>query len=116
MAFLKWLFALPFIFGAIAFTVANPDSIDVIWSPMHEKLTLPLYALILGCMAVGFLLGSIGTWLGMGKLRSERRAFKRENKALSKEIKALKSKKSAANDPLVKQIETDQKQIESVSL
>ena len=113
MAFLKWIFALPFIIAAVAFAVANPDTINLNWSPLHDKITLPIYAIVLGFMSVGFLLGSIMTWLGMSKVRSERRHFKRENKKLEKELNKKESE-SSLNDPILKQIEKDKKELESL--
>ncbi len=117
MAFLKWIFALPFIFTAVAFAVANPDTVNIHWSPLHDTIKLPLYAVVLSFLGVGFLLGSIMTWLGMSKVRSERRTFKRENKKLEKELN--KREKEAANapktDPLSQMIEKDKKEAEKFS-
>lgn len=114
MAFLKWLFALPFIIAAVSFAIANSETITLIWSPFHGKLTLPLYALTLGFLVVGFLLGAFMTWLGMGKLRSERRAYKKDVKRLEKELKDQKSKRTEQKDPLLKQIEKDQQELQSL--
>jgi uncharacterized integral membrane protein len=114
MAFLKWIFALPFIFAAVAFAVSNPDTIDLHWSPLHDKINLPIYAVVLSFLGVGFLLGSIMTLLGMSKMRTERRALKRENKKLEKELNK-KEQDTASNDPLRKMIEKDKQEIEKFS-
>lgn len=113
MAFLKWIFALPFIIAAVAFAFANPQAVDLNWSPLHDKITLPIYAIVLGFMSIGFLLGSILTWAGMGKMRAERRHLKRENKKLEKELNK-REKEAAPTDPMLKQIEKDKQELESL--
>ncbi|MAZ76267.1 MAG: hypothetical protein CMH31_03080 [Micavibrio sp.] len=117
MAFLKWIFALPFIFAAVAFAVANPDTISLNWSPLHDKVTLPIYAVVLSFLGIGFLLGSIITWLGMSKIRVERRTFKRENKKLEKELNRREKETAeiTKTDPLSKMIEKDKKETEKFS-
>lgn len=86
MALLKWIFVLPFIAAAVAFAVANPQDISLTWSPLHESLNLPLYAITLVFMGAGFLLGTLVTWLSTANVRKERRQYKKENKKLEKEI------------------------------
>ena len=121
MAFLKWIFALPFIIAAVAFAIANPDTVSLTWSPLNNKIIMPLYAVILIFMGLGFFLGSVVTWLGMGKIRKERRYLKRENKKLEKAInKEEESKKTIIknknkNDPLIGIIEKENKNIEKLS-
>lgn len=115
MAFIKWLIALPFIIAAVAFAIANPDNIALVWSPLHDKLNLPLYAVSLGFLGIGFFLGSLMTWFGMGKVRQDRRSLKKENKRLEKELKTIENNKAEKKkDPLTKQIEKDQKELESL--
>jgi len=116
MAFIKWLIALPFIIGAVAFAIANPEPVSIIWSPLHDPVTLPLYAVALAFLGGGFFLGALMTWFGMGKVRAERRGYKKEVKALEKEIKEIKANKEkpSSKDPLLKQIEKDQKELESL--
>ncbi|MEM9469639.1 MAG: LapA family protein [Pseudomonadota bacterium] len=109
--FFKWLFALPFIAGAVAFSITNPEAVSVVWSPMHEKITLPLYAVLLSFMGIGFLLGAIMTWFGMGKLRKERRTLKKENKRLEKDLDKL-NQEEKVTDPLLKQVAKEKKEIE----
>lgn len=113
MAFLRWLIALPFIVVIVAFAIANPNDVLLVWSPIHEKLSLPLYALSLGFLGIGFLLGSMMTWFGMGKVRAERRTYKKENKRLEKELNKHE-KSQQKKDPMTKQIEKDQKELKEL--
>lgn len=79
----------------------NRQSVDVLWNPVDLALVLPvpLYAVILGGAAVGFLAGGLLVWMNMGPLRKERRHQKREIKLLEKEIDRLK--KRAVNDDVI---------------
>jgi len=94
MAFLRWIFTLPFIVGAVLFALAHPQKVPLTYSPMSEPIELPLYFLTLLFLAAGFLLGCIMTWFGMGKLRKERRGYKKEVKTLTKENEKLNEAKS----------------------
>jgi len=105
MALLKWIFALSFVAAAVAFAVANPQDIALTWSPLHDSLHLPLYAITLGFMGIGFLLGTIATWLGTAKIRKERRQYKKENKKLEKE---LNKREKEAQDHIIDTIDTAQ--------
>lgn len=92
MALLRWILALPFIVGAVLFALANPQIVDIQWSPFHDSKSFPLYFVVLFFLGVGFLLGAFMAWIGMGKTRSERRQFKRENKQLERDINAANEK------------------------
>ena len=94
MAFLKMIFALPFIVGAVVFALAHPETVTLTYSPLNDSIELPLYFVALTFLGVGFILGAICTWLGMGKLRKERRTFKKEVKTLKKENEKLEADKN----------------------
>lgn len=96
MVFLKWLLTLPFIVGAVLFALANPQIVDLQWTPFNQKMSLPLYFIALFFLGVGFLLGAIMAWIGMGKTRKERRQFKRENKQLERDINYANEKLTEA--------------------
>lgn len=117
MAFLKWLFALSFIIAAVAFSIANHNIVSLTWSPFHKNISVPIYALLLIFMSFGFFIGSLLTWLGMGKVRQERRIFKRENKKLEKELNKREKETTYASkaDPLTKIIKEENKKIEKFS-
>lgn len=95
MTFLRWIVAVPIIVAAVLFAIAHPQPVAFTWSPVSEPLTLPLYTLALGLCALGFVLGALATWLGMGKVRRDRRAQKKTIKALEKDL-------AAANENLIK--------------
>jgi hypothetical protein len=109
MKILKWLAALPIIVAAVLFALAHAQPVEFYWSPVNDPLILPLYALALGLCAIGFILGALATWLGMGHLRHDRRVQKKTIKQLEKELAAaneniLKTREEALPRP---QIGTD---------
>jgi hypothetical protein len=53
---------------------------------LHPELTMPIYALALGCMALGFFAGVISFWLNTTGQRKKSRKTKKELKLLQKEI------------------------------
>ena len=88
MAVLRWIVVLPLAAACIAFALANRESVLFTYSPFHPSVESPVYLLALGMLAAGFLLGSVMTWLGMGKLRKDRRALRRTVKELEKNLDA----------------------------
>jgi uncharacterized integral membrane protein len=102
MAFLRMIFALPLIIGAVMFALAHPEKVLLTYSPLSEPIELPLYFVALAFLGIGFLLGVFCTWLGMGKLRKERRAYKKEVKKLTKENEKLTTEKTKAENELEK--------------
>lgn len=95
MTFLRWIVAVPIIVAAVLFAIAHPQPVDFVWSPVNEPVTIPLFALTLGLCALGFILGALATWLGMGKVRQDRRAQKKAIKTLEKDL-------AAANENVIK--------------
>jgi len=79
----------------------NRQDVVLLWNPvdLNAVLSVPLYAVILGGAAIGFLAGGFLVWMNMGPLRKERRHQKREIKLLEKEIDRLK--KRAVNDDVI---------------
>lgn len=87
MAFLRWMFGL-IIAGLLAvFAVSNRHEVDIYPSFLHDSFQFPLYLLVLGAMALSFLLGCLMIWFNVVGLRIEKHQYK-------KEIKSLKSRMS----------------------
>lgn len=47
-------------------------------SPVHDSLSVPLFAVILGVSILGFLWGAAIVWLSSAPVRAERRQLKRD--------------------------------------
>ncbi len=86
IAFIRWIFGVALAVLVTAFAVFNRQDVEVIWSPMHESEHLPLYAVGLGMMAVGFFIGGAMVWFNQGSLRSEKRKQKKQIKHLEQEL------------------------------
>lgn len=94
MALLKWIIALPFIVGAVLFALEHPQKVPVTFNPFSDPIELPLYFVALMFLATGFLLGAFMAWLGMGKIRKDRRQYKKDIKTLTKENEKLIQEKN----------------------
>jgi len=92
MSLIKSIFTLILMLTIGGFCILNAQSINVTWSPLHDDITLPLYAIILGSLIVGFLLGACALWINRAYLRKEKRQQKKQIKTLEKELS-----KSSAN-------------------
>ena len=73
--FLKWLLAAPFILAFLAFAFANHHSVDVRFNPFdggdvqNFAIQAPLFAVLIGAIMLGVVLGGAAAWLGQGKYR-----------------------------------------------
>ncbi len=89
MTLLRSLIGFAIAIAAAAFAIANRQVVDVIYSPIHDPVSLPLYLIVLGLTALGFILGGIFVWMSMGHLRKTKRQQKKLIKTLEKELKAV---------------------------
>ncbi|MFD0934982.1 lipopolysaccharide assembly protein LapA domain-containing protein, partial [Methylobacterium trifolii] len=88
--FLKGLVLLPVAILVILLAVANREAVRLSFDPFSPdlpvfSLTLPLYAILFGAVAVGILVGGVFTWLGQGRTRRVARHRGREVRRLEGE-------------------------------
>jgi uncharacterized integral membrane protein len=69
MGLIRWIFGFIISVALAAFAVANRQSIDIYWSPVHNAATLPVYLVVLTAMAAGFLIGAIIVWFSLIPVR-----------------------------------------------
>jgi uncharacterized integral membrane protein len=79
----------------IAFAVANRQIVTVSLDPFSPEqpassVTLPLFALVIGLLIVGVLIGGAASWLRHGNLRRTARRFERDVRELRSELAALR--------------------------
>jgi uncharacterized integral membrane protein len=79
----------------VIFAVSNRQNVVVAFDPFDQvhpmlSLALPLFALILGMVVGGVVLGGVATWLGQGKWRWRARHFEAEARTLREEVDALR--------------------------
>ena len=96
LGFLKALVILPVAVVVILLAVANRGPVVVSLDPFARgapeiALTVPLYALIFAAVALGILIGGIGTWLAAGTSRRASRSSRREAHRLRQEADRLRT-------------------------
>jgi len=79
----------------VAFAVANRQIVTVSLDPFSAEhpassLSLPLFALVIGLLILGVVIGGVATWLGHGRWRRAARRFEREVQALRGELASLR--------------------------
>ncbi|MCJ2030752.1 LapA family protein [Methylobacterium sp. J-043] len=93
--FLKALVLLPIAVVVVLLAVANRDAVTLSFDPFSPEpvfsLVLPLYAVVFGSVALGILVGGIGSWLGQSRTRQRARYHRREADRLAKETAELKT-------------------------
>jgi hypothetical protein len=93
--FLKALVLVPVAVVAALLAVANRGPVTLSLDPFARadptlKVTVPLFALVLGAVMVGVLLGGVGAWLAQGKHRRAARGQRREAERLRAETERLR--------------------------
>ena len=101
--FLKLIILVPIALVAVAFAFANRTGVTVSFDPFATDLpafalTGPLFVVLLITVAVGVVLGGVGSWIGQGRHRRALRATRRENKALSADVSRLRADLNAATE------------------
>ena len=96
LGFLKALILLPIAILVVLLAVANRGPVLVSFDPFSKaqpelSVTVPLFALILGPVAIGVVLGGIGSWLAARAQRRERRMSAREVNRLKAEADRLRA-------------------------
>ncbi|GJD65484.1 lipopolysaccharide assembly protein LapA domain-containing protein [Methylobacterium frigidaeris] len=93
--FLKGLILLPIAIVVVLLAVANRQPVMLSFDPFSNgtpafSMPMPLYALIFAAVAVGIVVGGVGSWLGQGDTRRDRRAKGRELARLRGEAERLR--------------------------
>lgn len=116
MTVIRWLITLPVLIGTIAFCVANTRDIAVTFSPLHAAVEVPLYAIGLGALSLGFIWGLLVTGIQTIQLRLQARRQRKHIQQLEKKLAASTSATSASNatNTSVASREPDQQYIEKL--
>jgi hypothetical protein len=99
------LILVPLAIVIVVFAVANRQAITVSFDPfdlVHPSLavSLPLFALILGLVIGGVIVGGVAAWLNQGKWRWRARHFEREARMLRKELEDSRRHASITEPPM----------------
>jgi len=96
MGFIRAIIGSLIVIVTVGFSILNRQDVSVMWSPIHEALSLPLFAVSLGTGALGFLLGALVMWFNGGHIRREKRRQRKEIKSLEKELGTLREEESSS--------------------
>ncbi len=92
MRILAWSIAAVVALIVIAFAVANRGPVAISVAPLPYRLDIPIWALAVGALAVGFLTGALVRWLLDHKLRRTARRGRRRARALEQELAQAREK------------------------
>ena len=89
---LSWIITIPITVICVIFALANRQTVSVDLWPLALDYQPPLFLVVLGSLLVGFLLGTLVTWMAGGRTRDKaRRAYYRASD-LEREVSWLKRK------------------------
>lgn len=94
--FLKLLVLAPVAVVLVMFGVANRAPVTLLLEPFSApadalNITLPLFVVLFGVLAVGVVIGSFVTWVSQGRYRKAGREARREAERLASENSRLKT-------------------------
>jgi len=87
--FFRTLLGLIVVVPVAVFCGLNIQNVSVTYSPFHDSIDLPLYAVGLGLALFGVLFGAFSTWLNAAPMRKERRSLIKRAKYLRRELKRV---------------------------
>lgn len=100
MAFIRAFIGFLFAIMLTVFAVYNRHDVSVNLGPTLPSYEFPLYLIVLGFMAVGFVFGGIFVWLNGASVRRSKRKQRKEIKALEREVDDLKFSNHDASAPI----------------
>ena len=92
MKYLYWFVAAPLMILAVLFAISNRGPVELELIPLPGTVTVPVFVLALGVLAVGFFSGGFISWVNAGKTRSRARIAERKVQDDEREIADLKHK------------------------
>ena len=92
MRILAWAIAGAVAVIVIAFAVANRGPVTISVAPLPYKLDIPMWALAVGALLVGFLTGALVRWLLDHKVRRLARRGRRRTRVLEQELAGARKK------------------------
>lgn len=97
MKFVSWIIMLPVALVAVAFAVSNRDAVTVALWPLPGSLALPLYAIVLTAIVIGFLAGGAVAWLSAGRARRQARHSTRRAETAEDTLSRLRQDQADAD-------------------
>lgn len=94
---IRWLLTVICLSTLLTWALLNRSDVLFDFSPVHDPVKVPIYALIMVTALIGFLWGTLITWLHATTDRLERRLLRREVGVLEKKVAELESAALLAN-------------------
>lgn len=93
-----WLLfvGLPVALVAVVFSIANRHGMTINLWPLERSEELPVFAVILVALVVGFLLGAIVMWLSSATVRDRARRARLQKDDLERELTYVKRQQDKA--------------------
>jgi len=98
MALIRSAIALVIALALAGLIALNRSDINLIFSPLHDPISLPLYAVILMALAGGLAIGALLVWFIQGKHRRTMRKQKKQIKSLESQLDSTQNT-LALHDP-----------------
>ena len=94
MRLIYWLIAVPLLVVAPLFAISNLDPVQLSLWPLPDEwaLAVPVFAVALGGLFIGFVAGGIVAWFGAGRVRARARSAERAVRTRDIEIEELRRK------------------------
>jgi uncharacterized integral membrane protein len=92
----SWILTLPLIVVAVVFAIANREPITLDLWPLEASPRLPLFVILLACVAFGLAVGGLATWLSAAPTRRRARQARRRVAELEREAAHLKQERDLA--------------------
>ncbi len=81
-------------FVVVIFAIANREPVSLDLWPF--ELSLPLHLVLLACIGIGLLIGSLATWLSAGRMRRRGRRARHRVEELEREVARLRQERDRA--------------------
>ena len=96
MGILRWFTTFLVSVVVIVFSISNLELVGVHWSPFHPSYNLPLYAVILAALSLGFFWGGLMVWFSGSKTRSKLRQANKDIKRLETDVEEARKTSQAS--------------------
>ena len=96
MSRFSWIITVPVTLLVVVFSVANMNAVTIDLWPLELTLDVPLFAIVLGSLLAGFVIGAIVMWISDGRTRNRARQNYYKASHLERELASLKRKQADA--------------------
>ena len=98
MRLLLWIIGLPVAAAVIAFAARNRGPIPLDLGPFDYAPEPPVFAVVLGSLIAGFVLGGLVSWISSASRHRRARATARRLEAAERELARLRAKVATLED------------------